>query len=164
MTSEKKLWVALIAVAIIAITGLFTPIKSAVEQLGAAGTRFIHGISVNTTTSPTANGLKVGSNGSEIVEMKATTCEVKGDDSVTATSSAYAYCTGVTGIASGDVVFAQLSTTTSNTIFGGWAISSAKASTTAGSIDFRLYNGTGADAVPSATSVGSSTNIWYIDN
>lgn len=112
----------------------------------------------------TTNTVRIGSNGSTISEIKATTCDLSNaNTSIAATSSGYVYCS-VTGVASGDVPLVQLSTTTANTKFGAWVITSAKASTTAGMIDMMLYNGTGAAAVPSATAVGSSTNILYIDN
>ena len=54
MTSEKKLWMALIAVAIIAITGLFFPLVQ--SQFGANGTRFPSGVSAD-STSPVAGEL-----------------------------------------------------------------------------------------------------------
>lgn len=110
--------------------------------------------------------LKLGTNGSTITELKASTCNLSGADvSIAATSTGYVYCS-LTGVASGDVVMAQLSTSTIGAlnVNQNWMITSAVASTTAGIIDIRLYNGTGADAVPSVTRVGSSTNVWYLDN
>jgi hypothetical protein len=107
--------------------------------------------------------LKIGPNGSTITEAKATTCNLLNTDtSVAASTTVYVYC-AVTGVASGDVVFGQLSTTTAQTLSGGWVLWSAKASTTAGMIDFMLSNYTGTAAVPSATGVGSSTNVLYLD-
>jgi hypothetical protein len=119
----------------------------------------------------TTGDLTVGSNGSTNAEMKAATCDLVGpggaDVSVAATSSAMIEC-AVTGIASGDVVFAQLATTTKatglNQPAANWWLTSAKASTTAGFVTLWLYNGTGAATVPSAVNIGSSTNIWYVDN
>lgn len=83
------------------------------------------------------------------------------DTSIAATSSGYVYCALGT-VAVGDTVHAQLSTTTANQTFGGWWITSATASSTAGYVDMRLFNGTGAAAVPSKTAVGSSTEIFDI--
>src|SRR3990167_3126573 len=112
---------------------------------------------------------QIGANGSDNAELKATTCDFRapeGDVSVVATSSIQIDC-AVTGIASGDVVFAQLATSTKTTALSlnasGWDIISAKASSTAGFVTMRLYNGTGVDQVPSAVNIGSSTNIWYVD-
>jgi len=119
----------------------------------------------NTYVTTLTNPHKQGTNGSSNVEAKATTCDLaNADTSIAASSTGYTYCT-VTGVASGDIVLAQLSTTTGNTLFGGWAIQSAKASTTANKIDIMLTNLTGAAAVPSANNakVGSSTNIWVVD-
>lgn len=117
-----------------------------------------------TNTVTLSSTLKIGTNGATITELNTTSCNLSNaDTSVAATSTGYVYC-AITGVASGDVVFAQLATTTANAAFGGWSIYSAKASTTAGFVDIRLYNGTGAAAVPSVTSVGSSTNVLFIDN
>lgn len=121
---------------------------------------------LTTKTNPHyfSSTVKVGTNGSTITELKANTCNLaNADTSIAATSTGYVYC-AITGVASGDLTLVQLSTTTANALFGGWTIQSSKASTTAGMIDVRLYNGTGAAAVPSVTSVGSSTNAWYMDN
>lgn len=111
-----------------------------------------------------ATAIKIGgTNGSRIDLLIGTTCNLSNADaSVAATSTGYVYCTGVTGLTAGDPVQVLLSTTTANATFGGWSVFSAKASTTAGAIDIRLYNGTGAAAVPSATAVGSTTNIWAV--
>lgn len=131
---------------------------------GSSGSRFQHGVSVGTNVAAASNGFVVGDNGSEFVELKGATCNLShADTSIAASSTGYVYCTGITGVASGDVVLAQLSSTTPNTGFKGWAIVSAISSSTAGAIDMMLLNLTGTASVPSATNIGSSTNIWYAD-
>ena len=117
----------------------------------------------STTDLDVATYLKVGTNGSTIAELKATTCDLIGTDASHAASTTIPYDCAITGIASGDVVIAQLATTTSALSGTYWDIVAAKASTTAGYITVLLYNN-GASAVPSATAVGSSTNALYIDN
>jgi hypothetical protein len=106
--------------------------------------------------------LKVGANGSTITEMKATTCDLIGTTFTQPATTSVAYDCAVTGVASGDVVFAQLKTATGTV--GSWDITRSMASTTAGYITVLLTNHTGVTAVPSATAVGSSTNVFYIDN
>lgn len=93
-----------------------------------------------------------------------TTCVVKADGSITATTSGYAYCTGVTGVTSSDNVLAQFATSTANWVLGSDAfnIVSAKASTTAGAIDFLIANWTGKNAAPSAVGQAASTTVIYV--
>lgn len=159
--TKTALVVALIAI-VIAVSGHFFP--QAQELLGASGTRFPNGIAVGTGASvSTAGTLVIGANGSSISEFKATTCNLIGTDASQPASTTVAYDCAVTGIASGDVVMAILASSTPR--FGqGWDIKAAIASTTAGFLTVLLSNETGTAAVPSATSVGSSTNVWYLDN
>ncbi len=137
-------------------------------SLNAAGVSFGTGIATGPQHRQIEQfiaGIQVGK-GTTFQELIGNnSCTLKNiDTSIAATSTGYVYCTGITGLASGDNVLAQLSTTSPTTLFGGWVITSAKASTTAGAIDMRLYNGTGAAAVPSAQQVGSSSpNIWVAD-
>lgn len=107
-------------------------------------------------------GVVLGPNGGTIGEMRAVQCDLIANVSITASTSAPVDC-AVTGVASGDAVFAQLSTTSQNATNRQWLITSAKASSTAGYVTVMLWNGTGANAVPSATAVGSSTNVQYVD-
>lgn len=155
------------------VLGYFVGSYTTSKTFGATGTRFPNGISANSTspvagevrgTTLTATGsLTVGTNGSTIAELKGTTCNLIGTDASQVASTTVAYDCAVTGIASGDVVMAMLATSTPVGGSSGWSISAAKASTTAGYITVLLYNN-GVAAVPSVTSVGSSTNIWYMDN
>ena len=115
----------------------------------------------STTNFDATTYLKVGTNGSFFAELKATTCNLTGMDISHPATSTQNYGCAVTGVASGDVVMAQLSTTT--IMYGGWAIQGAIASTTSGQIDVAVINLTGAAATPSSFRVGSSTNVWYGD-
>lgn len=56
MKSEQKLWLAVVAVAIIAVTALFLPLSGGLS-FGASGTRMPNGISAD-TTSPVAGELR----------------------------------------------------------------------------------------------------------
>jgi hypothetical protein len=109
----------------------------------------------------TTGTLQVGSAGTQQSNQINTTCSPKADVSIAATSSGYAYCTGVTGVTSADNVDATFSTSTAGWLLtkdNFWIIS-AKASTTAGAVDFMVYNGTGAAAVPSAVGRAASTTV-----
>ena len=105
------------------------------------------------------NSFKVDStNGTTLTGLLAGTCDLIGMDvSQTATTSA-AYDCAVTGAAAGDIVLATMSTSSPTAhVFHGWRILGVNASSTAGFITLHIWNGTGANAVPSATGVGSST-------
>ena len=160
------------------IVGLLLSAASSNKTLGNVYQQvtqyFYQGIKVGTsdqfqvseTGAVTSTGtLKIGSNGSTISEIQATSCDLIGTNGSQAASTTKPYDCAITGIASGDVAFAQLATSTaigSGSL--GWAIVASKASTTAGYVTVLLANLTGAAAVPSATSVGSSTSVFYIDN
>lgn len=108
------------------------------------------------------SSFKLGSSGTAQVNQVVTTCSMKANNSINATSTGYAYCTGVTGVTSSDYVSANFATSTAAALVLGsdnWSIVSAQASTTAGAIDFILYNGTGANAVPSAVGRMASTTV-----
>lgn len=114
-------------------------------------------------------GLHIGPNGSTINELKATTCNFLGMDVSHAATSTKPYDCAVTGLASGDVVMAQIasSSPTAGQTTIGWLIRSCHASTTADYLTCDWFNATGASSVPSAVAndrIGSSTNVWYMDN
>ena len=120
----------------------------------------------STTALDAATYLKVGSNGSTIAELKATTCNFLGMDVSHAATSTKPYDCAITGLASGDVVLAQLATSSPNAgqTDIGWFMRSCHASTTTAYITCDITNFTGGAATPSVTAVGSSTNVWYLDN
>lgn len=182
--SNKNLTIGLIVVAIIAICGIFSPVgQNVIHGLGAAvdcqvntcftslgvtGTFQADGAAIfnGTVTQAGAVSLtstfKLGSSGTAQVNQVTTTCAMKGDVSIAATSTGYAFCSGVTGLTSADNVIAQFASTTGvTTQFDNWVIVSADASTTAGAVDLTLLNLTGAARTPSALSrIGSSTTLW----
>ncbi len=129
------------------------------ENLGASGTRFPNGIAVGTGASvATAGTFTVGSSGSALTNLIATSCNLVGTDGSQAASSTKAYDCAVTGLTSSFKVTAQLSTSTLLATGLGWTITSARASSTAGFATVNLLN-LGAAAVPSAQNIGSSTSI-----
>lgn len=126
----------------------------------AAGVRDQLSIS-NTGNLTTSGTITIGSSGTAQSNQVVTSCSLIANNSILATTSGYAYCTGVTGVTSSDYVMASFSTTTQAlAITDNWIIFNAKASSTAGAIDFWLYNATGGNRTPSASSrIGSTTVI-----
>ena len=100
--------------------------------------------------------------GSAVTQLLKGTCNLLGMNSSQAATSSAVYDCAVTGVVSGDVVFAQLSTTTQATLVTNWAIMSAKASSTSGFITVRVLNLSGAAVVPSISAVGSSTGYLIL--
>lgn len=78
-----------------------------------------------------------------------------------AASTTVVYDCPITGVIAGDAVMAEFA---SSTVMGmnGWEITMAKASSTSGFIELGLYNGTGANAIPSVSGAGSSTSVLII--
>lgn len=112
-----------------------------------------------------ATALKIGgSSGSRVGPIIAGTCALTGMDASASATTTSNYDCAVTGVVSGDTVFAQLATTTSsvpNSIVS-FAALSAKASTTAGFITVRVANFSGTAVVPSTLQIGSSTNYLVL--
>jgi hypothetical protein len=106
-------------------------------------------------------GIIVG-NGTQLLQVLKGTCNLVGADVSQAATTSAPYDCAVSGVQSGDLVIAQLGTTTQNASSLRWNIEAAVASSTSGYITLRLSNGTGASAKPSVTSVGSSTQYVII--
>lgn len=122
------------------------------DSVTIAPTTYTEGLKIGTSTPTLVNNLIKG------------TCNLLGMDTSQAATSTASYDCAVTGVVPGDTVIATLGTTTQNTIQGSaiWSLQSAKASTTAGYVTFRVTNLTGAAVVPSTTSIGSSTQYLIL--
>jgi hypothetical protein len=150
---------------------LFSAVVSSLEPSTLGGVynqvnnTFREGIKVGTSDQfsvTSAGALTLGTSGTTHTQVIATTCNLIGTNgSQNATTSA-AYDCAVTGVTPGDLVFGSLNSATGATNNGRWAIASTKASTTAGYVTFVVVNNTGAAAVPSTSSVGSSTQVLII--
>lgn len=135
MTSEKKLWVALIAVAILALGGYYYPtVKGSVETAFGGVTNY---------DEVDATALKIGgANGSRVGPIIATTCNAAiATLPLAASSTATATC-AVTGVAAGDIVTVFIPGTTSFSAWGGLFVGGATPSTN--TITFQYFNGSGA--------------------
>lgn len=157
-----------ILIAIVIAIGFGIANQVAIANLGgnagAVGTRFPDGLGVGTTTV-TRYDLTVGTVGSAFSQIIGTTCNLIGADVSQAATSTKQYDCAITGLTSSFKVMAQLSTTTPVILSGtntglGWSIVAAQASTTAGFATVLLYNGSGGAAIPSVSSVSSSTKVW----
>jgi len=102
--------------------------------------------------------LQIGSSGTAFTQVVGSTCNLIGTDTSQTASTTKAYDCAVTGVTSSDKVLAMLASSTPVGGSVGWSISAAKASTTAGYVTVLLYNN-GVAAIPSVTSVGSSTVV-----
>jgi len=109
-----------------------------------------------------SGAMTIGSSGTAMTRVNTGTCYILAySATIAASTTATVTCQGtaaiwnlnqvlattLTGVANGDFVLAQLSTTTArvaSSVFGGLVIEGASASSTAGYITLRVYNNTGA--------------------
>ena len=163
-----KEWSGVIALLAIILTW----IVPSPNMFSATGTRMPNGISAD-STSPSAGQVRgttftvtgattLGSSGTSLTQVNVGTCYLLAyAATIAASTTATVTCQGtaaiwnlnqvlattLTGVANGDFVLAQLSTTTasvSGSVFGGLVLEGASASSTAGYITLRVYNNTGA--------------------
>ena len=116
----------------------------------------------------TSSGITVGADGSDINEFIVSTCNLAmGNASVamTATSSRWFACTGLTGIASGDVVFGALpGIPHGRTLWANeFTVGAVQASSTAGAVDVQLFYW-GNVSTSSFAQATTSFKIISIDN
>lgn len=155
MNSTRNIWVALIAVAILALGAYAFPkaTQQVVEHVAGGittGTNFKFGISVGNTTT-------LGVVPTNIAKVLASTCSLIAPSFTVAASTTVAMDCAVTGAVSGDKVIAQFASSTAT--FGGWQITGASASTTSGFITLNVYNAIGVSSLIPA-SLASSTTYW----
>jgi len=152
----------------IVIGGVFSSQSKLGGLIHVSLERFVQGIEVGTTGQfavsnagvVTSGGVQVGTAGTALTALVATTCDLIGTDVSQAASSTAAYDCAVTGAVTGDVVLAQLRRSSAFGTNIGWTIHATKASTTADYITVILGNWSGVDAKPSVTAVGSSTQVF----
>lgn len=142
-------WSGVVALVILAIIVL---VPSKEKPLGG----YTNSDAINTSA------LKVGASGALVGNIIPTTCNLLGMDVSQAASSTASYDCAVTGVVSGDYVFASLATSTQNTSVLNWVLAGVRASSTAGYVTMRVSNFSGAAATPSVTAVGSSTVVLVI--
>ena len=156
-TTLKTVVISVATAAVVAALGfwLVGSNQSADTELGL--TRFPHGI----RAAITATTLTVGTSGTSMSQVLSGNCTLIGTDASVTASTTKAFDCAVSNVVSTDRVMVQLATSTVAN-YGGWAITGSKASTTAGFITVILQNLTGANAVPSVVSLGSSTPYLII--
>lgn len=147
---NNKLGYGGILVAIVlAITALFL-------GNGPAASNNVGGVTNYDEVDSTA--IKVGTNGSRVGPVIASTCSLimPNYTSLVASSTIPADC-AVTGVVTGDIVIANFATSTvSGALGAGWQITGASASSTSGFITFSIINNTGAArTIPASTASGT---------
>lgn len=163
--------VVLGVLAVVTIVSAATTISTNIVTEGnltVTGTVGVTGVTTLVNASTTR--VSIGASGTTVTQLVKGFCSswngtgLNSIDGSQTASTTEAYDCAVTGVVSGDLVVAQLSTSTPITSSAGsayWSIIGAKASTTDGYITVLLYNN-GPTAVPSALGVGSSTSYIII--
>ncbi len=117
------------------------------------------GLSITSGLLQSNGTFQVGSSGSSLSQVLATTCSLIYTNSSIIASSSTAFDCAVTGVVSTDKVFVQEATSTAAA--AGWAIIGASASTTSGFVTFNIVNNTGAtNNIP--RNIASSTAVLII--
>lgn len=151
--TKLALGVALVAL-VIAIIGVFTPAGSAVQNAISSfgGTTNYDEVD--------ATAMKIGgANGSRLGPIIAGSCSLIAPSFSVAASTTVSMDCAVTGVVTGDTVFADFAT---STVAGnGWAIDGSSASTTANVITLRVTNWTGTTSIIPA-SIASSTDYLVL--
>ena len=161
---NKKIYVLTVAVLlVIAIGAYFFPWGRVVtviqngDNVGAAGTRF-------------PNGITTGANGTDNVEIAARTCNLAiGNPNVamSASTTRWFSCTGITGVTSTDLVFGMLpGILDSRTNYAGaFSVVAINASSTAGAVDVALFwSGVGNNTSTSSFSQATTSfRVLYFD-
>lgn len=148
----------LTAVVISLLTLSFIPAKNSVKNESVLGSQ------IQTILVWLGGGVKVGNLGNNITKIIASSCNLIMGKTAQAASTTIAYDCALNGIRTNDTIMAQLATSTVGSSILGWKVGSARASSTPNFVTVYVENNTGASAVPSATSVGTSTRIYVLDN
>ena len=128
------------------------------------GNKSVLGSQVETVLVWLGGGVKIGNLGNNVTKVIASTCDlIIGRTSQTGSTS-IAYDCAVQGARSGDIVMAQLATTTIGSNILRWHIADARASTTPNYVTVSLQNLTGTSVNPSVNAIGSSTRVLIYKN
>lgn len=168
--TNKKVLVALVVVALIAIGGYFK--KPQVQQIVGAASGTFH-----SNVEEFASGLRIGVTGTVNKQQNVGLCyiypyaatifassTVQVDCQATAAGGTAGAIAALTGVQANDFVLATLSTTTQGTVAigtGGLVLAGASASTTAGYVTLRITNLTGT-AFTWPTTGNASGTAYYI--
>lgn len=146
--SQGLLWLALIAVGLIAITALFFAASKPVASPSYGGVTNYDEVDATAIKIGGSTGTRVG----PIIVGAGSL--ISANYSSLAASTSLAADIAVPGVVSGDYVFAQFATSTA--VSAGWLVTGASASSTSGFITVRYVNNTGAVATIPA-SIASTT-------
>lgn len=157
--SNKTLTIGLVVAIVLAIGAYFFPqIQQKTGLFGSTDcqqtTCLTGGLRILTGTLESDGAFQIGSAGALLTLVDADNdCSLVGNVTLAASSTASLDCS-VSSVLSGDITFAQFATSTAPV--AGIQILGASASSTAGFLTLRVYNGTGASYLIPA-SVASST-------
>lgn len=107
-----------------------------------------------------AGKLTVGATGTAVTQLNFASCDLIGSNASQAASTTLPYDCAVTGVTSSSKVIALLASSTPRGGSSSWEIVGAIASSTSNFVTVLLTNN-GPAAVPSVSSVGSSTAVWF---
>lgn len=170
--SNKNIWIALIVVAIIAISGLLFP-KATQNALGRVGTAFPNGLCVGSNCSSTQGAMTTGASGTAFTQVNGGTCDLAALASeyptIMVASSTAIFTCSATGVVAGDKVMVNPglyptgSATTTWSAFGLGSFTGVKgirfvsaSSTAANTISVELANQTGV----ATSSFIQATSTW----
>lgn len=166
---KSNILLAAAAAVLLAIGGLLAFLPKEEETVGSAVISTTQAIYKAAGLIAGAEGLTVGTSGTNIDRINTGTCYIKAyAASIAASSSASVDCqanddvdaggiAALTGVTFGDIVVANLSTTTASDTFGGIYIKGAAASTTPGYITLEIVNLTGTTFTWPTTGTATGT-------
>jgi hypothetical protein len=162
----RNLWVALIAVAIIAIVGWFTPAGQLVVERAGAITGVSNYDNLGVLSLKVGSGCNGGNTypgctGTKVSKVLRGTGSLIGSPSIAATSSA-PMDIAVTGVVAGDNVFVSMATTSRVSTGVNWLVCGASASSTSGFITVNVCNNSGIAGIPPIGAT-SSLQYWIVD-
>lgn len=128
------------------------------------GNKSVLGSQIQTVLVWLGGGVKVGNLGNNITKIIATNCDLIIGRTNQTGSTSVSYDCAVQGARSGDIVMAQLATTTIGSNILRWQVADARASSTPNYVTVSLQNLTGTSANPSVNAIGSSTRIFLYKN
>lgn len=146
-----SLGLAVIAI-VIALTSVFHPKPSVVTHSFGGVTNY---------DEVDATAIKIGgSSGTRVGPIIVSTGSLIAPSFTVAASTTVSMDIAVTGVVSGDTVFASFATST--TAGNGWIVSGASASSTSGFVTLRVTNFTGAsNIIPASLASSTPYQVWH---
>lgn len=162
MNSNKKLRIAVVVVAIIAVGGWFTPVQDAASGLLGGVTNYDTVKATGLAIGPGCSDFYSNCTGTTQTAQFSGTGSLIGTNGIAATSTSN-FDIAVTGVIAGDQVIAQLPTTAPTASGKGpFVIVAASASTTANFITLTVLNLSGIATTAISTTLQTGVNYWVV--